>query len=144
VKLNLGCGFNKIDGYVNIDSDPEVIPDLLRNIERGLPFSDSVVDEIFTSHTLEHINPDLIHFVISECWRVLKNGGLLKVIVPIGKGLTNSPEHKCMFDHKSYIFFTIWNERYPYKFVLVQEKVTGKDIYEQLEFVLKVEKEVKK
>jgi len=140
MKINVACGFKHYYDYINIDSDPRVKPDIVRNIERGLPFSDNTVEEILSEHTLEHINPDLIHFVMYEFWRVLKDKGVLKVVVPIGKGLTNSPEHKCFFDHKSWLFFTEWNLREPYKFKLVESKVVGEDITEELHFILEAVK----
>ncbi len=136
MKLNVACGFKRMKDYINIDSDSRVRPDIVRNIEQGLPFSDNTIEEILSEHTLEHVNPDNIHFVMFEFWRVLKNGGRLNVVVPIGKGLLNSPEHKCMFHYKSWIFFTDWNLREPYKYKLVSEKVIGSDITEELHFVL--------
>ena len=140
MKLNVACGLKYDRNYINIDSDRRIPADIYRDIERGLPFSDNTIEEIKSEHTLEHVNPDLIHFVMYEFWRVLKKDGLLKVVVPIGKGLTNSPEHKCMFDHKSWIFFTEWNYREPYKFSLVTQEVIGEDITEELHFTLKAEK----
>jgi len=136
MKLNVASGLRPKEEYINIDSDPRVHPDIVRNIEQGLPFSDNTVEEISSEHTLEHINPDNIHFVMFEFWRVLIPGGRLKVVVPIGKGWSNSPEHKCPFDYRSYLFFTDWNLREPYKFKLIKREVTGLDITEELHFEL--------
>lgn len=136
MKLNVASGLRPKEEYINIDSDPRVHPDIVRNIEQGLPFSDNTVEEISSEHTLEHINPDNIHFVMFEFWRVLIPGGRLKVVVPIGKGWSNSPEHKCPFDYRSYLFFTDWNLREPYKFKLIKKEVTGLDITEELHFEL--------
>jgi|GEM_PF-1906114 len=33
LKLNIGCGFNKIDGYVNVDAFPDCSPDVLWDLE---------------------------------------------------------------------------------------------------------------
>lgn len=140
MKLNIGCGFECKPDYINIDSDPRVRPDIIRNIERGLPFSDNTCEEIFCKHIMEHISPDLIHFIMREFYRVLIPNGRLKIIVPIGKGLTNSPEHKSFWDYKSYLFFTEWNLREPYKFNLIKQEVVGSDIGEELHFELEVTK----
>ena len=136
MKIHVACGFKYKEGYVNIDSDPRVRSDIVRNIERGLPFSDNTCEEILTEHTLEHISPDNIHFVMAEFWRVLVPGGRVKVIVPIGKGWANSPEHKCPFDEQSYLFFTEWNLREPYKFRLLKKEIVGEDIAEELHFTM--------
>ena len=140
MKINLGSGLKKKEGYINIDGDSRTNPDIIRNIEKGLPFSDNTIDEIFTEHFLEHVSPDEIHFVMFECWRVLKSGSLMKIIVPIGKGWSNSPEHKCPFDYRSELFFTDWNLREPYKFKLVEKQIIGEDITEELHFVLEAVK----
>ena len=70
MKLNIGCGKNKLKGFINLDISPNVAPDIVRDIERGLPFGDNTFDEAVSSHTLEHIR-DLI-FVMNEIWRVCK------------------------------------------------------------------------
>ena len=40
-KLQIGCGWNKMNGFVNIDKTSDVKPDLVVNIEEGLPFQDN-------------------------------------------------------------------------------------------------------
>jgi len=84
--LNLGCGVTKFKDCVNIDKSEKCFPDICRDICRGLPFGNSTVDGIITSHTLEHLKDgdDLI-FVMNECYRVLKQGGFLRVVVPHGE-----------------------------------------------------------
>jgi len=47
-----------------------------------LPFKDNSIDAIYTSHTLEHIFPDRLPFVLSECRRVLKSGSPMRIVVP--------------------------------------------------------------
>jgi ubiquinone/menaquinone biosynthesis C-methylase UbiE len=114
-KLNVACGFEHLKDYINIDNDRRVFPDILRDLEQGLPFDDNSVDEVFSKHTLEHISPDKIHWVIAEIYRVLKPNGRFKVIVPINKGWLSSPEHKCPWSNNSVIFLTDWNTRENYK-----------------------------
>ena len=56
MKINLGSGYKRIDGFLNIDDDPLVEPDFLCNIENDrLPLEDNSVDEIRAHHILEHI-----------------------------------------------------------------------------------------
>ena len=58
--------------------------DIVHNIvEDPLPFEDNSVNIIFTSHTLEHIYPQQLDFVLKEFYRVLIPGkSLLRILVP--------------------------------------------------------------
>jgi len=135
-KLNLGSGRNKHKDCINIDINPNTEPDIVRDIEKGLPFEDNSVDEVIAEHFLEHVKD--IQPVMFEILRVLKPGGFFKAVVPIGKGLTNSPFHKTLFDEKSWIFFTDWNvpEDSGYDFKLVEEGVRGNELTKELWFTL--------
>lgn len=83
VKLNLGCGTNKLPGYVNIDVEPQCKPDLVCNfVNDRLPYKDNSIDEVVLFHCIEHINKGLHRLIISEIWRVLKPGGEFYISYP--------------------------------------------------------------
>jgi SAM-dependent methyltransferase len=85
VKLNVGGGKGhpKVDGWTVVDLRPGGADLVLDLAESPLPYDDNSVDVIFTSHTLEHIYPQRLEFVLGELHRVLKEGtGLLRVSVP--------------------------------------------------------------
>ncbi|WP_420405479.1 class I SAM-dependent methyltransferase [Nisaea sp.] len=85
MKLNIGCGFRKMDGYINVDAFPDCHPDVLHDLEQTpWPFESDSVSEIVASHVLEHLGADKNVFfnVIKEIYRILTNGGLLQVAVP--------------------------------------------------------------
>lgn len=80
VKLNIGGGkgHEKIPGWQIVDLRDTA--DLRLDISKDrLPFPDNSVDVIFTSHTLEHIQPNSLGFVLDEFYRVIKPGGLREV-----------------------------------------------------------------
>ena len=52
------------------------------DVTKGIPFDDMSVDYIYTSHMLEHLRKEDAMFVLKECYRVLKQGGVLRVLVP--------------------------------------------------------------
>jgi hypothetical protein len=82
-RVNLGCGRWKLSGYVNIDPDPSVDPDVCTDALtylRELP-SDSVT-EVYMGHFLEHLERDDALGVLSVTRRVLKPGGLVGIVVP--------------------------------------------------------------
>lgn len=92
MKINLGCNDFKLDGFINIDSDPVTKPDLVADASH-LPYEDNTVDEIYAGHLLEHFsyNED----VLVEWKRVLKDGGRITITVPdIEKGLRLHKEGK--------------------------------------------------
>lgn len=85
MKLNLGSGQNKLDGYTNIDKFPDFEPDLVWDLEQTpWPFEDNSVSEIMANHVLEHLGQATATYfaIIKELYRVLKPGGRLEISVP--------------------------------------------------------------
>jgi predicted SAM-dependent methyltransferase len=83
MKLNLGCGKTKQEGYVNIDVNPAVEPDVIFDFTFAtLPYKDSSIEEVTMFHALEHISRDRHQLVICEINRVLKLGGTFIVSFP--------------------------------------------------------------
>ena len=78
VRLNLGCGYRKLDGYINIDNRKEVEPDLIYDILDGMPFENNSIDEIRAYDFLEHIPIGKVIFVMEEIYRVLKPNGIFE------------------------------------------------------------------
>jgi SAM-dependent methyltransferase len=80
--LNLGCGPTFHPDWVNIDirpTDPRV---RTGNITNGIPLEANVCDAVYHSHVLEHLSVQEAQFFLAECYRVLKPGGVLRVVVP--------------------------------------------------------------
>ena len=109
-RIEIGGGRNphrKKEGYINIDDNSGPTVDIVRNVLRGLPFDDSSVDEIYMCHVLEHLpnGPDMVFF-INELYRVLKNKGILEIIVP--HSITPeafNPLHLSYWNERSFDFF---------------------------------------
>ncbi|UUX49629.1 hypothetical protein NUH88_19790 [Nisaea acidiphila] len=85
MKLNIGCGFRKMDGYTNVDFFKECDPDILLNLEETpWPFETGSISEVAAIHVLEHLGEQRSVFfnIIKEIYRVLKHDGLFRVSVP--------------------------------------------------------------
>jgi hypothetical protein len=85
IRLNLGCGFNRSAGFVNVDKFAGCNPDMVLDLEAGpWPWADSSVQEIRMNHVLEHLgqSPDLFLSIVSEVYRILAPGGVWTVTVP--------------------------------------------------------------
>lgn len=83
MKLNLGCGDNKLESYVNADVIGE--PDVKHDLESfPWPWEDNSANEILCRHVLEHVGRDFDVFVrvIQELYRVGKDGASVVIIVP--------------------------------------------------------------
>jgi predicted SAM-dependent methyltransferase len=81
-KLNLGCGFDHLEGFENIDIQPITKPDILLDLRRNLPYKDNTISFIFSEHTFEHFSPDTLQHLFSECFRTLKPEGKLSFSIP--------------------------------------------------------------
>ena len=79
---------------IRLDFDPAYEPDLVADA-RALPFRDSSLDRISADSVIEHVPHP--HLVLAECFRVLRPGGLLKLITPFAFTLHGYPD-----DHLRY------------------------------------------
>jgi len=82
IRLNLGCGPNKMEGWINVDSVKEFQPDLLHDITSPLPYADLSVDAIQADGILEHFDKYMRFIIFCEWVRVLKIGGTIVLGVP--------------------------------------------------------------
>jgi hypothetical protein len=83
MKLDLGCGPHKKEGFVGVDSINFPDVDICFNLGRATwPFEDDSVDEAYSCHMIEHLTaPERIHFV-NELYRIMKVGAVATIIVP--------------------------------------------------------------
>lgn len=83
MKLNLGCAYNKMEGWVNVDMDPACNPDMLFDVTMPWPLEDNVVDEVNAEHVLEHLEGTQGYLRFwTEMYRVCKPGAEIKIEVP--------------------------------------------------------------
>jgi SAM-dependent methyltransferase len=82
LRVNLGCGERALDGYVNVDARALPSVDVVADVRR-LPFDESSVDDIFSSHVIEHFRRHHALEVVLPYWRsLLRPGGTLRIITP--------------------------------------------------------------
>lgn len=81
--VNVGCGPQALDGFVNIDLFP-ASPAVIRfDCRRGLPLADGSAAGIKIEHFAEHLEPrEELPAVLEACHRVLAPGGVLRIAVP--------------------------------------------------------------
>jgi len=112
LRLNLGCGLQAPDGWVNIDRSvnlmldrtplvkkalraarvlqPAHMVDWPRNIKmvnvlKPFPYQQGQVEAIYSSHMLERLYYDQALGVLRECHRVMQPGGVIRLALPDGR-----------------------------------------------------------
>jgi hypothetical protein len=83
LKLNLGCGKSKLDGYLGVDTvkfGDNV--DVVQDLTKPWPWADNSVEQIQMSHVMEHFTAKERAHVVNEMWRVLVNKGTAYIITP--------------------------------------------------------------
>lgn len=84
-KLNMGCGFNKLDGYWNVDVEKKCNPDQVVNLEvTPWPYDDNFFEQIHAYNILEHLgtSPGIFTNVVKEMYRVSQPGAIWNIQVP--------------------------------------------------------------
>ena len=81
-KLQIGCGKNPLEGWLNADLNPRSPAVIYLNATAPFPFSDASFDFIFTEHMIEHIPFAAGQQMLRECRRILKPGGKIRVSTP--------------------------------------------------------------
>jgi ubiquinone/menaquinone biosynthesis C-methylase UbiE len=118
--LNFGCGTRMHWGWNNLDFSPytrlagrpklaammrsagllselryerlkTVDPEIVRyDLRYGIPYDANTFDVVYNSHVLEQIDREAVVQILKESYRVLKPGGLLRLVVPdLGMLVTN-------------------------------------------------------
>ena len=80
--LDLGCGRNCHPEFINLDYLWHPGVDVCWDIQSGVPFPEGRFRGIFTEHCLEHFPTSKVLFLLRECRRILKPGGILRIVVP--------------------------------------------------------------
>ena len=85
MKLNLGCGKDYIDDWVNVDLYDDSKCDVTHNLEEfPWPWDDGSVSEIRIIHTLEHLGADWKVYIkiLQEMYRICEDDAIIHVHVP--------------------------------------------------------------
>lgn len=85
--LNVGCGMHGVASEIwyNMDAYPVETVDWVHDAGRSLPFPACRFKGIYAEHFLEHLTLARALCFLSECLRVLKPGGVLRLSVPDGE-----------------------------------------------------------
>jgi hypothetical protein len=86
-RLNLGCGFDRLEGYLNVDLQAFHEPDLVADVADLGMLPSGLYEEIVAIDVLEHLPRSSTADVLREWHRLLARGGVLRLRVPSLEGL---------------------------------------------------------
>lgn len=87
-RLQIGCGGNALRGWLNTDLNPGR-DQIHLDATRPFPFADGVFDYIYSEHMIEHVSWLEGRAMLGECRRVLKPGGVIRLVTPDLRRLTH-------------------------------------------------------
>jgi hypothetical protein len=105
-KLNVGCGFDIREGWVNLDSNGLPGVDIVHDIETlPLPFSDDTFEYVLCQDVLEHVEYIPL---LRDIWRIMRRGATLHIRVPhfTSANAYGDPTHRKLFNVETFEFFT--------------------------------------
>jgi SAM-dependent methyltransferase len=119
-RLNVGCGHNILEGYLNLEplQGVDIVADLDACAEIPLPIESNTIDEFLLSHVIEHIKSPLP--LMQELWRVAKPEAKLVMRVPHGASddAWEDPTHIRSYFTGSFGYFSqplYWRADYGYR-----------------------------
>jgi len=106
-KLNLGCGTDYRDGWVNVDKG-SCRCDVQHDIEvTPWPFENSSVGEILLQHVMEHIHKERFVDIVREMYRVCHHRAIINIESPYAgsDNFWTDPDHKMPLTPRSFDYF---------------------------------------
>ena len=88
LRLNIGSSSQHVDGWISVDilRDPEGRC-LRMDATQPWPFDDGAAEVVASEHVIEHIDPAAVPAFLSEAFRVLRPGGVLRISTPDLRGI---------------------------------------------------------
>lgn len=79
MRLDIGCGSARLEGYTGVDAfvNTDIKADMWQ-----IPLGSESVEEIYSSHALEHVSMGFVPPTLKEWFRLLVPGGKLTLLVP--------------------------------------------------------------
>jgi len=115
MRLNIGCGHDKREGFVGLDISPDVGADIVCDIEQGIPLKDNECEEVICLDVLEQMSSaKAFVFVMNELWRITKLGGSVHVRVPNAKDICafQDPMDSRHFTEETFTYMGFKHQRY--------------------------------
>ena len=125
VRVNLGSGDLPLEGYINVDVNPNLPEiDIVHNLNQyPWPFDDDSVDEVVMMHCLEHL--DEHNNAVKEIYRILKKDARVIFTVPhfTWQFAYADPTHKHFFAYWTFFYYARMGNYFDFKFSSCKVKI---------------------
>ena len=88
MKLHLGCGALRLEGWENVDGKAAPNVDRVLDLHTELgQLASGAYEWVYTSHVLEHCYPDKLPEILAHLYRALAPGGVLTIATTSLEGI---------------------------------------------------------
>ena len=126
LRLNLGSGGRPLDGYLNVDKNPNApAVNIVHDLDQyPWPFGEESIDEIVMSQCLEHLIDH--NKAMKEIHRVLRRGGIARISVPhfTWQLAFQDPTHRHFFGYNTFTYYARNSGYFDFKFSSCKSKLT--------------------
>jgi len=85
-KINIGAGAWNKDGWLTLDCYIKADVQVDLRTFTPLPIVNDVVEKVFSSHCIEHIEDPHLEFLLKELYRIMKPGAIVRLACPDAEG----------------------------------------------------------
>jgi predicted SAM-dependent methyltransferase len=104
-RLNVGCGHNVLDGWLNADLQGGRGGTVFMDASRRWPIHENSFDAILCEHTIEHVPKEAAVHLLAEAFRVLRPGGQIRVVTPDLGAMAKLILDPSQSEHRQYLRF---------------------------------------
>ncbi len=79
--LHIGCGANRLPGWLNTELTPRA-DEVFLDATRRFPLPGDAFEYIYSEHMIEHVSYADGLYMMRECLRVLRPGGVARIVTP--------------------------------------------------------------
>lgn len=112
--ISLGAGRETPDEWIGFDRYKSGKNIFSVNMLFDFPVKSDSIDAILAEHILEHFCWDDLEYILKECYRVMKNGGKIRIVSPDAKNIARliqlGPEAETDYDVQIDSDIHRWNE----------------------------------
>lgn len=80
-KLHIGCGANHLEGWLNTELCPHG-REIFLDATEAFPLPSNTFAFVYSEHMIEHIPYRQARAMVKECFRILRPGGVIRVVTP--------------------------------------------------------------